>query len=66
VNRERRLSRLTEYFGPALTLEQLADRAITALEADPTVHQIDGVPIWKIQQRLDKEIARQKEEEEDD
>jgi len=62
VNRERRLSRLTEYFGPALTVEELADRAISALEADPTVHQIDGVPIWEIQQRLDKEIARLKEE----
>jgi len=62
MNRERRLERLTEYFTPALTLEELADRAISALEADPTVHQIDGVPIWEIQQRLDKEIARLKEE----
>ena len=65
MNRERRLSRLTEYFGPALTLEELADRAISALEADPNVHQIDGVPIWEIQQRLTKEIGRLKEEEDD-
>ncbi len=65
MNRERRLSRLTEYFGSALTVEELADRAISALEADPTVHQIDGVPIWEIQQRLTMEIARLKEEEDD-
>ena len=65
MNRERRLNRLTEHFGPALTLEELADRAISALEADPTVHQIDGVPIWEIQQRLTMEIARLKEEEDD-
>ena len=62
MNRERRLSRLTEYFGPALTLEELADRAISALEADPSVFEVDGIPIWEIQQRLDKEIARLKEE----
>jgi len=62
MNRERRLSRLTEYFGPALTLEELADRAITALERDPNVLEVDGVPIWQIQQRLNKEIARLKEE----
>jgi len=62
MNRERRLERLTEYFGPALTLEQLADRAITALERDPNVLEVDGVPIWEIRQRLNKEIARLKEE----
>jgi len=58
----RRLDKLTEYFGPALTLEELADRAIHALEADPTVDQVDGVPIWRIQERLNKEIARLKKE----
>jgi len=62
MNRERRLERLTEYFGPALTLEELADRAITALERDPNVLEVDGVPIWEIRQRLNKEIARLKEE----
>jgi len=62
MNRERRLSRLTEYFGPALTLEELADRAISALERDPNVLEVDGVPIWEIRQRLNKEIARLKEE----
>jgi len=62
MNRERRLERLTEYFGPALTLEELADRAITALERDPNVLEVDGVPIWQIRQRLNKEIARLKEE----
>jgi len=62
MNRERRLERLTEYFGPALTLEELADRAITALERDRNVFEVDGVPIWEIQQRLDKEIRRLKEE----
>jgi len=66
MNRERRLERLTEYFGPALTLEELADRAISALEADPNVDQVDGVPIWEIRQRLTTEIARLKEEEDDD
>ena len=63
MNRERRLNRLTEHFGPALTLEELADRAITALEADPNVDQVDGVPIWEIRQRLNKEIARLRKEE---
>jgi len=62
MNREKRLERLTEYFGPALTLEELADRAITALERDPNVLEVDGVPIWQIRQRLNKEIARLKEE----
>jgi len=66
VNRERRLERLTEFFTPGLTLEQLADRAIAALERDPSVFEVDGVPIWEIQQRLTKEIARLKEEEDDD
>jgi len=65
MNRERRLERLTEHFGPPLTLEQLADRAIAALERDPSVFEVDGVPIWKIEQRLDKEIATLKEEEGD-
>jgi len=65
MNREKRLERLTEYFGPALTLEELADRAITALERDPNVLEVDGVPIWEIQQRLNKEIARLKEEDDD-
>jgi len=65
MNRDKRLERLTEYFTPALTLEQLADRAISALEADPTVDQVDGVPIWQIRQLLDKEIARLKEEDDD-
>jgi len=62
VNRERRLARLTEYFGPGLTLEELADRAISALEADPNAFEVDGVPIWEIRQRLDKEIRRLEEE----
>jgi len=62
MNREKRLERLTEYFGPALTLEELADRAISALEADPNAFEVDGVPIWEIRQRLNKEIARLKEE----
>ena len=65
MNREKRLERLTEYFTPVLTWE-FVDRAIAALEADRNVDQADGVPIWQIQQRLNKEIARLKEEEEDD
>jgi len=65
VNRERRLERLTEHFAPTPTLEELADRAIHALEADPNAFEVDGVPIWEIQQRLTKEIARRKEEEDD-
>jgi len=64
VNRERRLARLTEHFAPRPTLEQLADRAIAALERDPTVLEVDGVPIWEIHKWLDEEIARLKEEEE--
>jgi len=66
MNRERRLSRLIEHFGPPLTLEQLADRAIAALERDPSVLEVDGVPIWQIRQRLDKEIARLKEKEKEE
>jgi hypothetical protein len=62
-SQDRRLDKLTEYFTPTPTLEQLADRAIHALEADPTVDQVDGVPIWEIRQLLDKEIRRLKEEE---
>jgi len=63
MNRERRLQKLTEHFAPRLTLEQLADRAISALEADPNAFEVDGVPIWEIQQRLNVEIATLKEEE---
>jgi hypothetical protein len=62
MNREKRLERLTEYFTPTPTLEQLADRAILALERDPNVLEVDGVPIWQIQERLNKEIRRLKEE----
>jgi len=62
MNREKRLERLTEYFTPGPTLEQLADRAISALEADPNAFEVDGVPIWQIQERLNKEIRRLKEE----
>lgn len=65
MNREKRLERLTEYFTPALSLEELAGRAIVALEADPNAFEVDGVPIWQIQQWLSKEIARLKEEEDD-
>jgi len=60
---DRRLDKLTEHFTPTPALEELADRAIHALEADPTVDQVDGVPIWEIQERLNKEIRRLKEEE---
>jgi len=63
MNRERRLSRLTEHFTPRPSLEQLADRAIAALEKDPSVFEVDGVPIWEIQQRLNREIARLEKEE---
>jgi len=62
MNRERRLERLTEHFGPPLTLEELADRAIAALERDRNVFEVDGIPIWQIEQRLDKEIRRLEEE----
>ena len=65
MNREKRLEKLTEYFTPAPTLEELATRAIVVLEADSTVDQVDGVPIWQIQQWLNKAIARLKEEEND-
>jgi len=66
MNREKRLERLTEHFTPAPALEELADRAITALERDPNVLEVDGVPIWQIQQWLNKAIARLKKEEDDD
>jgi len=62
MNRDKRLERLTEYFTPPRTLEELATQAIAALERDPSVFEVDGVPIWEIRQRLDKEIARLKEE----
>jgi len=65
MNRDKRLERLTEYFTPGPTLEQLADRAISALEADLNVDQVDGVPIWQIQQMLNKEIARLKEKDDE-
>ncbi len=66
MNREKRLERLTEYFTPALVWEQLVDAAIAALERDPNVVEVDGVPIWQAQQWLNKEIARLKKEEDDD
>jgi len=65
VNRERRLERLTEHFTPRPSLEQLADRAISALEADPTVLEVDGIPIWQVRQWLDEDIRRLKEEDDD-
>ncbi len=65
MNRERRLARLTEHFTPRPSLEQLADHAISALEADPTVLEVDGVGIWQIRQWLDEEIARLKAEDDD-
>jgi len=61
-SQDRRLDKLTEYFTPAPALEELAARAIAALERDPNVLEVDGVPIWQIRQRLNKEIARLKEE----
>ena len=57
MNREKRLERLTEHFTPALTWE-FVDRAIAALEADPNVDQVDGVPMWQIQQWCEQAIAR--------
>jgi len=65
TTQDRRLDKLAEAFKPALTLEELADRAISALEADPNVLEVDGVPIWQIQQWLTKEIARLRKEEDD-
>jgi len=65
-SQDRRLDKLTEHFTLRPSLEQLADRAIAALERDPSVFEVDGVPIWQIEQRLTKEIARLKEEEDDD
>jgi len=58
----RRLDKVAEHFNPVLN-EGLVDRAIAALEADLTVDQVDGVPIWEIHQWLDREIARLKKEE---
>jgi len=40
------------------TTWEFVDRAIAALEADPNVDQVDGVPMWQIQQWCDKAIAR--------
>jgi len=57
-SQDRRLDKLTEHFTPRPSLEQLADAAIHALERDPNVLEVDGVPIWEIRQLLDKEIAR--------
>ena len=57
MNREKRLERLIEYFTPVLTWE-FVDRAIAALEADPNVFEVDGIPMWQIQQWCDKAIAR--------
>ena len=54
---DRRLDKLAEHFTPRLTPE-FVDRAIAALEADPNVDQVDGVPMWQIQQWCDKAIAR--------
>ena len=65
MNREKRLERLTEYFTPAASLEELADAAIHALERDPHVLEVDGIPIWQVRQLLDKEIRRLKEEDDD-
>ncbi len=62
MNREKRFERLTEHFTPALTWE-FVDRAIAALEADPNVDQVDGIPMWQIQQWCDKAIARLEGEE---
>ena len=62
-SQDRRLDKLTEHFTPRPSLEQLADHAITALEADPNVDQVDGVPMWQIQQWCDKAIARLEGEE---
>jgi len=64
MNRERRLSRLSEHFTPRPSLEQLADHAIAALEADLTVLEVDGVPIWQIHKWLDEEIERLREDDE--
>jgi len=64
-SQDRRLDKLTEHFTPRPTLEQLADRAIAALEADLTVLEVDGIPIWQIRQWLDKEIARLKAEDDE-
>jgi len=65
-SQDRRLDKLTEYFTPRPSLEQLADRAIRALEADLTVLEVDGFPIWQIHKWLDEEIARLKAEDDDE
>ena len=57
-SQNRRLDKLTEHFTLRPSLEQLADHAIAALEADPTVLEVDGVPIWRIHKWLDEEIER--------
>ena len=62
MNREKRLERLTEYFTPALTWE-LVDRAIAALKKDRNAFEVDGIPMWEIQQWCDQAIARLKGEE---
>jgi len=62
MNREKRLERLTEYFTPALTWE-LVDRAIAALKKDRNAFEVDGIPMWEIQQWCDQAIARLKKEE---
>ena len=62
MNREKRLERLTEYFTPALTWE-FVDRAIAALEKDRNAFEVDGIPMWEIQQWCDRALARLKKEE---
>ena len=62
MNREKRLERLTEYFTPALTWE-FVDRAIAALKKDRNAVEVDGIPMWEIQQWCDQAIARLKGEE---
>jgi len=64
-SQDRRLDKLTEYFTPPRTLEELADAAIAALEADPYVLEVDGVAIWQIHKWLDEEIERLKEEDDE-
>jgi len=61
-SQDRRLDKVAEHFNPVLN-EELVNRAIAALEADLTVDQVDGVPIWEIHQWLDREIARLEKEE---
>ena len=54
---DRRLDKLAEHFTPRLTRE-FVDLVIAALEADPDVDEVDGVPMWQIQQWCEKAIAR--------